>query len=89
MNAEIKNKIDKLNENERNEVFKYLWSKYIKEDVQYICEEFNIKLDDTHIDRIVYDYVYNGNYDNDISYWDNIKAVIRKEIANKVIKKEN
>lgn len=75
---ELKNKIDNLSAVEKDDVYRYLWSKHVKEDVESLCEDMDIVLTEDQTEIIVERYVYNGDYDCNLPYWTNIENLIRE-----------
>ena len=63
-----------LNDQLKDEIYRKLWKEYVKEDII----QFNNKLDEELIDLIANAYVYDGEYDCNFSYWDNIENLINK-----------
>ena len=82
----LKEVIDNLPYKEKNELYRYLWYPYVVEDVE-LCLNDNYDLDDYTEDEIenlvktvANNYVYNGKYDCNISYWNNLENMIENEI---------
>lgn len=75
---EIKKKIDDMPAAERDMTYRYLWHEHVTEDVEAHAEEMDIDLTDAEIDAIADRYVYEGDYDCNISYWDNIENLIHE-----------
>lgn len=81
INKALKAKIDALTPVEQDEVYRYLWFQHVKEDVETYSEnidlkELGIKFDDEEITTVAEKYVYDGEYDCNLSYWDNIENLI-------------
>ena len=66
-----------LSSTERDELYRYLWSDYVRNDVREHLSRDDIGLSDEDVNAIVEAvveyYVYNGEYDCELSYWDNIR----------------
>ena len=60
----------------KDEIYRYLWSQHVKEDVENYTNEIGIELDEGEIDIIVDRYVYQGDYDCNLNYWQNIENLI-------------
>lgn len=60
----------------KDEIYRYLWSQHVKEDVESHAEEIGVDLDEGEIDVIVDRYVYQGDYDCNLNYWQNIENLI-------------
>ena len=67
---------DRLNDRNKDALYRMLWSDYVKMDVLARCEERNIDLEDEDVNRITNMYVGYGEYDCNLSYWDNIDNLI-------------
>ena len=81
INKTLKAKIDALTPAEQDEVYRYLWFQHVKEDVETHSENIDfkkhgIKFDDKEITTVAEKYVYDGEYDCNLSYWDNIENLI-------------
>lgn len=79
MKTEIKQFIDNCSNQDKDDIYRYLWSDHIREDVRSrLNEDENIS--DAHsddiVEMVVEAYVYNGDYDCDLSYWSNIETLI-------------
>lgn len=73
-----------LSSTERDELYRYLWSDYVRNDVREHLSRDDIGLSDEDVNAIVETvveyYVYNGEYDCELSYWDNISNLITNAI---------
>ena len=84
-NKTLKHIIDGLDSVEKDDVYRYLWSEYVREDVKAVmadredADENEVKLLRI-IDYVVEHYVYEGNYDCNLSYWENIDNLITQAI---------
>ncbi len=78
MDQKLKDLVASLTDAEKDALYRYLWADYIREDVAGYCEENDICYDDDLIDAVVELYVYQGEYDCELSYWNNIDMLIRK-----------
>lgn len=78
MNQKLKDIVESLTGSERDALYRFLWADYMREDVIGYCEENNISYDDNLVEAIVNLYVYHGEYSCELSYWDNIDALIGK-----------
>lgn len=80
---ELHKMIDSLSSYEQDRIYRYLWSKRVREDVISHAENIGIGLDDGIIDTIVDRYVERGDYDCNLDYWTNIENLIEEEGGNK------
>lgn len=73
----IKTIIDKLSQQDKDDIYRYLWKDYIKKDIEDYLEERcdDITLTDDLIDYAADLYVYEGEYDCNFDYWTNIEHV--------------
>ena len=76
---ELKSQIDALSPEEEDKVYRYLWSNHVRNDVVAHAEFLGVVLSDEEIDIITERYVYDGDYDCNLSYWDNIENLINEE----------
>lgn len=70
----------------RDSLYRLLWSDYVKSDINAVLEQHpDAPEDDDKYEAMVNDitrsYVYEGDYDCNLSYWDNINNLIDKYIA--------
>lgn len=94
INKTLKHIVDGLDAVEKDDLYRYLWSDHVREDVES-------RLDSDYEDRIlnasgetdeerleaviknvVERYVYDGDYDCNLSYWENIDNLIEKAVSN-------
>ena len=75
--TKLKSIINELNHLEKDELYRLLWSEYVKED--FLSQlDYNDDFTDEDIDNCVKKYVYNGDYDSNIDSWTNINNIIEK-----------
>lgn len=86
LNEQTKAYIDSLPLLEQDQVYRYLWHHYIEEDIASYASDNDICLTDKEIEIAADYFVYEGEYDCNSSYWDNIKAVI--DLAKGITKEE-
>lgn len=67
---------DKMNDWDKDALYRMLCFDYVKMDVLARCEEREINLDDNDVNWIANMYVGCGEYDCNLSYWDNIDNLI-------------
>ena len=56
----------------KDSIYREIWCEHVKEDIKSRCEDLNISLTDDAINDIAYRYVYEGQYDCNLSYWQNL-----------------
>ena len=71
--------IDNLSYSERDQIYRYLWSEHVTEDVKSLCDDNETTLTNDAIEHIVNQYVYDGEYDCNLSYWDKLQNLIYRE----------
>lgn len=84
INYILKNLAESLKSADRDDLYRYLWFDYVRRDVlDYIDGSIDVstlKDPDTDIDTladiVAERYVYDGDYDCNISYWDNIGNIV-------------
>lgn len=52
-------------------LYRLFWESYVREDFETLGD-----FSEDELDSYVYDYVYNGNYDCNLSYWNNLENII-------------
>lgn len=65
---------------DKDEVYRYLWAEHVKEDVKAHLEDMELQYVAVpeEIKKIVDRYVYEGDYDCNLPYWDNIENLINE-----------
>lgn len=87
INALTESDLEKLAENlnfkTSDKLYRILHMPYVKEDIKSMIDEMEIDTSDYDleclIDNCASRYVYDGDYDCNLSYWDNIKNIIINE----------
>ena len=77
-NETITKLLNTLTESEKDQIYRALWITRVKEDIRSHGEDTDQALTEDDIDIIADRYVYQGNYDCNLSYWDNIQALINE-----------
>lgn len=90
MNKTLKHIVDGLDAVEKDDLYRYLWADHVREDVESRLasdyEEMMLnasgETDEDHlkavVENVVERYVYDGDYDCNLSYWENIDNLIEK-----------
>jgi len=78
--------IENLSPQDKDDIYRYLWYQHVEEDVygaasQLMDPEDNLDIIELAATR----YVYELDYDCNLSYWDNIDNLIREESNRKTI----
>lgn len=60
----------------RDAMYRAEWHSHVKADVIAHAKDINVEIDDDTADFAAELYVYEGEYDCNMSYWDNIEHVI-------------
>ena len=76
INTTLKAKVDALTYEEQDDVYRYLWSQHVREDVESHANDIDADLTKEEIDKVVEMYVYQGKYECNIDYWSNIENLI-------------
>ena len=76
MDEKLNKLLEDLTSAEKDRLYRLLWENYVAEDVASYSNE---ELTQDEVDHIVYRYVYEGDYDCNLSYWDNIDNLIQEE----------
>ena len=67
-----------LSPGEPDALYRRLWLGHVKEDVRARIQDTKASLTGEEIEQVARRYVYQGDYDCNQSYWDNIDALIRE-----------
>ena len=80
--SKLKEKIDGLSSVQREAVYDYLHSQYVRQDIEnLLSDEYeDVSVDDDFIDVCTYRYVYDGDYECNLDYWTNLKNIIDNEL---------
>ena len=70
--------IDNLTDTEKDRLYRHLWHDYVKEDIIAHAENMDVELTDNEIQTAAERYVYEGKYDCNLNYWDNIENLINE-----------
>lgn len=76
-NEKIEKIINSLSDEEKNALYRKLWLPYVIEDIECFAETQHIVLTAEQIKNIAKRYVYEGEYDEELNYWDNIDNLIQ------------
>lgn len=82
----IKDTIAKWSNVEKDIAYRQLWLPHVTEDVRAHMTDYLDKdqyLSDDNIEKIANRYVYEGRYDCNLSYWQNIENLIDEELNRK------
>ena len=64
--------IEYLSKATKDAIYRQVWAEHVKEDVKARLKDRGIELTEDAVDDIAYRYVYEGQYDCNLSYWDNL-----------------
>lgn len=76
-------KIENLPEDDsttRDKIYREVWKEHVMEDIRSHAEDMEVELSNDDIDDIAERYVYNGDYECNLSYWQNIENLIYTKI---------
>lgn len=71
-----------MTETQKDAIYRMVWSEHVRNDVLSVMDEYEGKIPedekqrDELVDYVVNAYVYNGKYDCNLSYWDNLKNLL-------------
>lgn len=88
INKLSENDLEKLAENldfkTSDNLYRILHMPYVKEDVEQMIKDLEIDTSAYNLECFIDDcasrYVYDGDYDCNLSYWQNLENIIRNEI---------
>ena len=72
--------INGLSAKEKDDLYRSLWAEHVREDVELFCESEDIDLSENGINFVIEQYVYEGRYDCNCSYWDNIRELVEEAV---------
>lgn len=70
---------DKLSYEEKDAIYRAVWLNHVKNDIKAFIKDEDVALTEDQIDHIARLYVYDGEYDCNLSYWDNLSNLINEE----------
>ena len=83
-NIDAEELISRMSDSQKDSVYRLLWAEHVKEDVLSRLEEREDDIPENFVKEFVEDvvtqYVYEGKYDCNLSYWDNIDNLIENEM---------
>lgn len=65
---------------DKDTLYRVLWADYMYEDVYGFVKENGYSLNESGVQEVVDRYVYNGDYDCNLSYWDNINNLVQEAL---------
>lgn len=68
-----------LSNEARDRIYRKVWAEHVKEDILLRAEEQEIDVDEAKAEELAELYI-NGQYDCNLSYWDNIDALLPHNI---------
>lgn len=83
-NMDVEELISRMSDSQKDSVYRLLWAEHVKEDVLARLEEREDDIPENFVkefvEEVVTQYVYEGKYDCNLSYWDNIDNLIENEM---------
>lgn len=73
---ELRELTKQMNPVAKDTLYRILWEDYMREDFVSQLEEKGLKFDEDDIQLCVDKYVYDGDYDCTMPYWDNLQSII-------------
>lgn len=70
---------DELSYEEKDAIYRAVWLNHVKNDIKAFIKDEDVALTEDQIDHIARLYVYDGEYDCNLSYWDNLSNLINEE----------
>ena len=64
----------------KDDIFRAVWHEHVSEDIKAHCESEDIDITDEAVSEIADLYVYEGKYDCNLSYWDNLNNLINYSV---------
>jgi hypothetical protein len=76
MKNEIKEFLGKLSPKDKDDLYRYVWAEYVREDVEIFLLEHDKEAKEDLVEAVVELVVYSGDYDCNHSYWENIENLV-------------
>lgn len=81
-NENLINMIDELKFDIKDKIFRHLHKEYLRDDFNAHGESLDITLNEEQLNQLCNMWVYQGKYDCNLSYWDNIENLIKEVVNN-------
>ena len=72
--------VNNLSEFDKEEIYRMVWYNHVCEDVESEAADSDIKLTEQQIRNIAYRYVYDGDYNLTLNYYQNLHNLMDKEL---------
>lgn len=69
----------------QEEIYKKVMAEHVKDDIINEAEEIGIEITDEQAEKIARRYAYDGDYDTNLPYWNNLDNLIEEEKGNEQI----
>lgn len=66
-----------------DQIYRYLWTDHVIEDIKSHMEKMEITLTDEEIKTAAKDHTYHGDYDCNLTYWENIENNINNVLSDR------
>jgi len=60
----------------RDAIYRNVWKEHVMEDIEAHAEDIDVELSNDEIEVLAERYVYEGDYDCNLDYWQNIENLI-------------
>ena len=77
---QVQELIKELSAVEKDQLYRDLWYPYVVEDVEDRLDVLEIEPTETCVEQVATDIVYHGEYDCNLTYWDNVDKLINRYI---------
>lgn len=71
--------LSSLSAREKDALYRKLWLPYVVRDVQDFADSEGLEISEGEVEEAARRYVYEGDYDCNMSYWDNISALFEED----------
>lgn len=71
--------INHLDSIEKDIVYRTLWQAYIEQDIKELAKERDVKLSKDDVSFMASRFVWEGDYDCNLSYWDNLSNLMNEQ----------
>ena len=73
--------LDLLNYDQKDYIYRKVWAEHVSEDVRSLCKDegYDEVYTPDIAERIAYRYAFEGDYDCNLPYWQNLKNLFEEE----------
>ena len=69
-------KINELSAIEKDKIYRMVWAEHVTDDILSHAEDMGVEISEEDAEILAESYVCDGEYDCNLSYWDNIENLM-------------